>query len=417
MSRLLTSANAPYVTGSPLLAVAMQATSELENVSGTGTITEIDDGPATDYPDEMANYPKAIKFATTDGALFRKRNILSTPLAPFAGCMTHWIRIPDDQDELEINYNQTFTWPFPFASAGNYQNNIDIDGAGVIKAYKGKWYARTFSIRAAAASAPAPDYPPQSPLAAIYTGLSSVSGTDPVALDLGPIFANVRQRPKVMIAFDGCDDSIYDHVFPVMQAQGFVGTIYVIDADIGGSGMMTLAQIEELRTAGWSICMSIAQSPGNYTEAELTAEVKRIRGFASEKGWNNGHISWHGNRYDAHSRQIVENTPGLYTGRTKEVADAQWDPMFNLRHPFVPADDIDETASNLLADIDSSIECGCCRFLWGFGTAGAAGSDFMADSEFESLCASLKSRQQDGLCDVLSMEGYQRASLGLRAAA
>jgi|GEM_PF-7132653 len=416
MMRRLVSDAAPYSPGSPKIAVGMQQVSELDNVSGTGTIEQIMDGPATDYPLEMAGYPNAIRFTTTDGALFRKRNILTTAITPWHGCLTHWLRIPPGQDYSEVDRNQIFAWQDPEFGSGNYSFSIPTD-ANWFGAFGSRWIPYTFSIAAAAESG-APNYPPDAPLGAFYTGLNSVGSNIPnTRLDIGPIFANVRQRCKVMITFEGCDDSIYLDAFPKMEAQGFVGTVYVIDSEIGGAGKMTLPQIEELSAAGWSIGMSLALEQSNYSDSELATEVARIRSYATGQGWNRKHISWHGNPYRAAAVDLVLNDDSLKTARLKEVNAGAWDPITNLNLPFLPADDMDETAAGLLGDIDAGIEQGFCRVLWGFGTSAGGGSDFMAEAEFTSLLASLKSRQRQGLCDVLSMEGYERASLGLRAAA
>ena len=57
----------------------------------------------------------------------------------------------------------------------------------------------------------------------------------------------------VAIQFDDHFSSVYDIVFPLMEARGLVGTIYVNNSTIGWVGHMTEAQLIEMNDAGWDI--------------------------------------------------------------------------------------------------------------------------------------------------------------------
>ena len=406
MSRQLLPNRGPYWRP-PTVIQDSQDLSELSFSSGAGSFELVQGGgPSPDYP----NFLRLTHGG--GGAGYRIKRDYAAPPDFTQGCVTWFFRFPNLGDTALTDFIVTFLFPAPSPASGNYQFNVNTDG-GYTVAREGLWIPFCHSVRAANASG-VPDYPPQATVGRIDFGPRPIGDGNGIVCDFGPVFTNVRQRTKVMLTFDGCDLSIYDHVFPNMQNRGFAGTLYVIDNQIGTGGNMTLAQIEELRVAGWTVAPALGQEQSNFTDSELADEVKRVRAFAAAQGWNGRHISWHGNPARRAAVDLVYNDEGLLTGRLREVHTPTWDPSVNLNNPFLPADDIDETASNLLAGVDSAIEAGYCRVLWGLGTAPAAGGDKMAEAEFVTLLGELESRKRRGLCDVVSMEGYEAATRGLR---
>lgn len=59
-------------------------------------------------------------------------------------------------------------------------------------------------------------------------------------------------RPTIVFTFDDINSSQYTDVFPLMQAKGWAGTMYVPAALVNSGGKLTTAQIAEMRAAGWS---------------------------------------------------------------------------------------------------------------------------------------------------------------------
>jgi peptidoglycan/xylan/chitin deacetylase (PgdA/CDA1 family) len=59
-------------------------------------------------------------------------------------------------------------------------------------------------------------------------------------------------RP-VIITFDDGNRDVYSNAYPIMQAQGFVGAIYVVTNQIGLSSYIGVEGLGELYAAGWEI--------------------------------------------------------------------------------------------------------------------------------------------------------------------
>jgi peptidoglycan/xylan/chitin deacetylase (PgdA/CDA1 family) len=64
--------------------------------------------------------------------------------------------------------------------------------------------------------------------------------------------AQLPPRP-VVISFDDGDESVFKNAYPLMQAQGFTGVIYLVWSYIGSQDYMDINQIQTLVGNGWEI--------------------------------------------------------------------------------------------------------------------------------------------------------------------
>jgi peptidoglycan/xylan/chitin deacetylase (PgdA/CDA1 family) len=102
------------------------------------------------------------------------------------------------------------------------------------------------------------------------------------------VWQRARSRPVVAIGFDDQYSSIYTTAWPLMQARGMVGTMYVQPQAVGASGRMTWAQLQELANAGWTIG-SHPMNHDNYTlPLNLTWSAGVVTATVASVGLNHG---------------------------------------------------------------------------------------------------------------------------------
>lgn len=109
-------------------------------------------------------------------------------------------------------------------------------------------------------------------------------------------------RPKCLITFDDNVNSAYSQGFSYMNSKGLRGTMYVIPAQVGTAGKMTLAQLQELYDAGWAL--------GNHsynhnqlttlTQSAATKEMTDAVAWLVSNGFTRGayHGAYPGGAYD-----------------------------------------------------------------------------------------------------------------------
>ena len=78
--------------------------------------------------------------------------------------------------------------------------------------------------------------------------------TIPISLLVEAILKGASLPPRpVVISFDDGYESVYENAFPVMQAYGFTGVMYLVWDYLGSQGYMDNGQIQTMTTVGWEI--------------------------------------------------------------------------------------------------------------------------------------------------------------------
>lgn len=78
--------------------------------------------------------------------------------------------------------------------------------------------------------------------------------TIPISLLVRAIQEGAELPPKpVVITFDDGYREVYQEALPVMEQYGFVGTLYVIQDQVGVSGYLNADQLRKLIESGWEI--------------------------------------------------------------------------------------------------------------------------------------------------------------------
>jgi len=138
---------------------------------------------------------------------------------------------------------------------------------------------------------------------------------------------------QVIICFDDGNAAAYSSAFTYMEANGDInGTAYVNGATIGdGNNTMTLAQIQQMSAAGWTIGNHgyIHQSFDGLTNEEITSEIQDNINYLTSNGLGKGayDLAYPGGYYGATMADVnnifgIMDDLGIQTGR-----DIDGDPL------------------------------------------------------------------------------------------
>ncbi len=104
--------------------------------------------------------------------------------------------------------------------------------------------------------------------------------------EVGGIVTDNSNMGGFVICFDDAKSGVYDYAFPLIRAKGWRACIGVISSLVGTDGYMTLAQLQELHTAGWDICNHSATHPtmDSLTQAQIISQIQTCQAYL----WANG---------------------------------------------------------------------------------------------------------------------------------
>jgi peptidoglycan/xylan/chitin deacetylase (PgdA/CDA1 family) len=76
----------------------------------------------------------------------------------------------------------------------------------------------------------------------------------PISLLVEAITKGAPLPPRpVVISFDDGYESVFENAYPIMQAHGFIGVMYLIADAVGSQGYMDVGQIQAMTSNGWEI--------------------------------------------------------------------------------------------------------------------------------------------------------------------
>jgi peptidoglycan/xylan/chitin deacetylase (PgdA/CDA1 family) len=111
--------------------------------------------------------------------------------------------------------------------------------------------------------------------------------TIPISLLVDAIMKGALLPSKpVVISFDDGYESVYENAYPIMQALGFTGIMYIIVDYVGSQGYMEVSQIQEMTANGWEIgshSMTHPHLPAIHDQINYEAGQSKGR-LASEIG-------------------------------------------------------------------------------------------------------------------------------------
>jgi len=111
--------------------------------------------------------------------------------------------------------------------------------------------------------------------------------TIPISLLVEAIMKGAPLPPRpVVISFDDGYESVYENAYPIMQAQGFTGVMYLVGTYVGAQGYMDGGQILAMTDNGWEIgshSMTHPHLPAIHDQINYEAGQSKSR-IASETG-------------------------------------------------------------------------------------------------------------------------------------
>jgi len=213
------------------------------------------------------------------------------------------------------------------------------------------------------------------------------------------------ERPVITLVFDDNSDTIYTEAFPRLTALGMIGANFIITNNIGGEGLTTQAQLQEMYNAGWDI--------GNHTkehidltelsEEDATAQVHDARETLDANGWIRSSDLFVP-PYDATNataKAIVAKYARFSTGATDGLNDQPIADMLDVkRKPFST-----NTVATIKGFVDTAIANGQYLHLYGHSIADPIGISY-PPAMFQEVIEYIANRRDAGLIDVMSISQF-----------
>lgn len=125
--------------------------------------------------------------------------------------------------------------------------------------------------------------------------------------------------PSCQLQFDDGMSAVYDTIYPYLSARGLRATVHIIPNQIGHTGYMTLAQLDEIYEAGWDLTnhtMNHHHLP-TLTLAEQRSEISDAYDFLLDQGFLRAakHVAYPYGEYNADTLTVMTEL-GMDTGRS-----------------------------------------------------------------------------------------------------
>ena len=105
--------------------------------------------------------------------------------------------------------------------------------------------------------------------------------TIPISLLVETIMQGAPLPPRpVVISFDDGWESVFDNAYPIMQARGFIGVMFIIETAVGAQGYMDIAQLQTMTGDGWEIgshSMTHPHLPAVHDQINYEAGQSKVR--------------------------------------------------------------------------------------------------------------------------------------------
>ncbi len=162
----------------------------------------------------------------------------------------------------------------------------------------------------------------------------------------------------VSLTFDDGSTSQYTEASKKMSEYSFSGTAYVIPAQVGESGYMTLAQLKNLQDIhGWDISSHYSTNFTTLTSDELETAIKSVKNYLASNGFAKGmdHLAYPQGDYNQTVLPIVkkyflsgrQSSTGLH--ETLPITDRYRIKVFPVKNTTTPA----EVATQVTAAINN----------------------------------------------------------------
>lgn len=411
MASLLINRNARtgQIKNPPVTALTCQTLTGLTNVStGTGTYSLNPNGP-------IAN--QCISMSSQGADISRFDYVLPTPLLfnRGFGVFVNYDALPE-----AVRYGTPYTaltvYMLPVAGSFANYSTFSISPQyynGVYGSGPRGWTHILMdydSIRKAAYMSGVVNF--DNPIAQIRLALTSQ-----YPILVSNLHALGYNRPRVTLTFDDGNAEDYTVVFPILQANKFVGNSFIIRSLIGNT-YLSVTQLNALYAANWDIC---CHDDSNDTWVLPTAEngIQAITDFIAGNGWKRAAKigaapggAYNEKLYDiliAKKFNACYRTGPATFSRTNNFESAiADDPAYVIgsnqklfRYRQYCQTSSSDTSATAIAQLDSAIQSGL-DINFGFHKIDAGGTgQGWTTANFTALIAALRLRVDKGLCDVV----------------
>lgn len=110
-------------------------------------------------------------------------------------------------------------------------------------------------------------------------------------LYIGPVYANMRTKAKVMFGYEDVDDSQETYAIPYLAAHHIRGSMHVVkDFVLNSAGCLTIPQIQAVYDAGWSVHnhSDRHQMLSTLTVDEILTDLRSCQSWMTGQGWTRG---------------------------------------------------------------------------------------------------------------------------------
>lgn len=123
--------------------------------------------------------------------------------------------------------------------------------------------------------------------------------------------------------FDGAYDSQYDVALPILSAHGQVGTLYLVEARVDGSGGLTTAEVNSFASAGWEIAQHSGDIPylDELSTSAVISKLSADKTLLEGRGWTINGVAPLGRRTDEEARAGVETLYSHYNTGSDVLAE------------------------------------------------------------------------------------------------
>lgn len=219
-------------------------------------------------------------------------------------------------------------------------------------------------------------------------------------------------KPIVIFDFDDAYSDVYTEAFPLLTALGMRGTINVISSQVGQSGFMTEAQLNEVYEAGWDLCNHTkTHEPNKHSEsyAYWDGEISDCEEYLRSRGWTRRNCHTHfASPYGAYTHRQA----GAYRQAVSDLCESArtiverpmsaWvdDPMFTgCIMQYGPT----ETTAQVLERLNACISHGgVFRFLCHFIRTPADQDTIITPTHFQTFAKHVYRLREAGMLDVMT---------------
>lgn len=218
-------------------------------------------------------------------------------------------------------------------------------------------------------------------------------------------------KPHIMFTFDDGDATVYSAAYPILAAANMPATAYVIGSLIGAGGYMTVANLTDLKTAGWSIAnhtYNHALLPSLADQAAVEAELAAQETWMIANGFSADrlHLAYPGGDWDQKTILALE-ARGYLTGR---VANQFYGEQINWKdNPYTlviryPANGVSVATAE--GWIDTAIADGTSVILMFHIVGPGSDPDIWATANFQALVTYIAGKVAAGACDVVTVSSW-----------